>query len=225
MNGIIAKGGRIRNCARDFWHIVGWAFNCSVRYPKRWKYWKVWLEYMFDVLDADWKERERQDLLGEEESFALRQESILAMYFEDVRGRSTVVKRVVRSMFADGGVESLREFKEVFPNETRDPPSKASKKRKRESLPEDSFGDYDSDEGVLDSSELPDASPLEEDHAATSEANVWLGGTESIALRQRGIALVSKPSHCHSLSTKSHSYPPSPSISPMTLQAAPTSTP
>ncbi len=180
---------------------------------------------MFDVLEADWKERERQDLLGEKQSFAMRQESILAMYFEDVKGRSTAVKRVVRSMFADGGVESLREFKEVLRNETRDPPSKASRKRKREAPAEDSFGDYDSDEGVLDSLELPDAAPLEEDNAVSAAVDEWLGGTESIALRQRGLALVGTPSHYHILLTNHPSSPSSPSTSPTTSQAAPTSTP
>jgi hypothetical protein len=58
MEGVVANQGRVRRCAKDFWHVVGWAFNCSVAYPKRWKYWKVWLGYMLDVIEGDWEERE-----------------------------------------------------------------------------------------------------------------------------------------------------------------------
>ncbi|KAJ5779639.1 hypothetical protein N7457_007359 [Penicillium paradoxum] len=45
--------------AEDFWHAVGWAFNCSVLHPARWERWQVWLQYMCNVLEDDWKEREK----------------------------------------------------------------------------------------------------------------------------------------------------------------------
>jgi len=180
--------------------MVGWAFNCSVKHPKRWKYWKVWLDFMLDVLDADWKEREAQD--GEtqadpEDQFVYKtvRQSLLVQYLSDTRGRSSAVKRVVRSAFADGGPDSLREFPEVFPNETRELKVQTGQKRKRDGV-EHRFGDYDDDEAEsgFESSELADQ--IEEHFQDDGEDTMpsidrWLGGTESILLRQRVITLVS----------------------------------
>jgi hypothetical protein len=43
--------------AEDFWHAVGWAFNCSVLHPERWERWQVWLQYMCEVMEDDWEQR------------------------------------------------------------------------------------------------------------------------------------------------------------------------
>lgn len=48
--------------AEDFWHAVGWAFNCSVLHPARWERWQVWLQFICNVLEDDWKEREKKYL-------------------------------------------------------------------------------------------------------------------------------------------------------------------
>jgi hypothetical protein len=181
--------------------MVGWAFNCSVKYPKRWKYWMVWLDFMLDVLDADWKERERPDSLDpgagkktrNEAESSLRQ-SLLVKYLAEAKGRSTAVKRIVRSAFADGGPGSLREFPEVFQNETKELKAHCGQKRKREDPMERIFGDYDNDDSdtAADSSEFTDQTPEPlQDNDDSVAVNPWLGGTESIALRQRLLALVS----------------------------------
>jgi hypothetical protein len=164
--------------------MVGWAFNCSVKHPKRWKYWKVWLDFMLDVLDADWKEREAQDRETQadpEDQFVHKtvRQSLLVQYLSDTRGRSSAVKRVVRSAFADGGPDSLREFPEVFPNETRELKVQTG---------------HDEAESGIESSELADQ--IEEHFQEDGEDTMpsidrWLGGTESIHLRQRVITLVS----------------------------------
>jgi hypothetical protein len=201
MRGIIANKGRIRGCAKDFWHIVGWAFNCSVKYPKRWKYWKVWLDFMLDVLDADWRERDRQDSLnsgaskhiGDEAESSLRK-CLLVKYLAEAKGRSSAVKRIVRSAFADGGPDSLREFPEVFQNEIKDLQAHRGQKRKREDPMDQNFCYYDDEdaETAVDSSELTDQTPEpSQDNDDLSAIDPWLGGTESIALRQRFLALVS----------------------------------
>lgn len=196
MRGIIANKGRIRRCAKDFWHMVGWALNCSVKYPKRWQYWKVWLDYMLDVLDADWKERERQDSLPgtrkmtRDEGGSLLRGCLLIKYLAEAKGRSSAVKRVVRSAFADGGPDSLREFPEVFPNETKELKVWSGQKRKREDPMEEILGNHDDEdtETVADSFELTEQTPeLFQDTAV----DPWLGGAESIAQRQRLLALVS----------------------------------
>jgi hypothetical protein len=180
--------------------MVGWAFNCSVKYPKRWKYWKVWLDYMLDVLDADWMERGAQDdpsgaseMIGEDEKSLLRK-SLVVKYLSEAKGRSSAVKRVVRSAFADGSPDSLREFPEVFPNETKELKAEGGQKRKREHPIEQQYSDYDDAgaEMAMDSSELTDQTP-EPSQAADNApaADSWLGGTESVALRQRLLATVS----------------------------------
>ena len=204
MRGIIANQGRTRRCAKDFWHMVGWAFNCSVNYPRRWKYWKVWLDYMLDVLDADWKERESEDMDAEsfesqsktnldiECEYKSLRKSILVQYLSDVTGRSSAMKRVVRSVFADGGSESLRDFPEVFQNETKELKSQTGQKRKRDGLVERQYGDYDDeeiDDAAFDDPQLTDGLP-EPSHATHNEGDPWLGGTESIILRQRVLTLV-----------------------------------
>lgn len=179
MRGVIANRGRIRNCAKDFWHMVGWAFNCSVKYPNRWKYWKVWLDFMLDVLDADWRERAR---LG---SDADLDNSLLLNYLSEVRGRSSAMKRVVRSAFAAGSFEDLKEFPEVFPNETKELKAQNGQKRKRGDPMNRNPADFDESS----SAELTDQASQDEDD--TEDIDPWIGGPESIVLRQRVVTLVS----------------------------------
>lgn len=160
--------------------MVGWAFNCSVRYPKRWRYWKVWLDFMLDVLDADWNERKTT---GTDSGV---QNSLLVRYLAEAAGRSSAMKRVVRSAFADGSDESLKEFPEVFSNETRELKVQNGQKRKREDPTDREFGNYLDSEG---DSELTDQVSQDEDDIP--EIDPWIGGPESILLRQRLINLVS----------------------------------
>jgi len=151
---------------------------------------------MLDVLDADWKERERQDSLPgtrkmtRDEGGSLLRGCLLIKYLAEAKGRSSAVKRVVRSAFADGGPDSLREFPEVFPNETKELKVWSGQKRKREDPMEEILGNHDDEdtETVADSFELTEQTPeLFQDTAV----DPWLGGAESIAQRQRLLALVS----------------------------------
>ena len=47
--------------APDFWSVLGWAFRCAFSYPHRWKCWKLWLDYMVEVLEQDWDWRVSED--------------------------------------------------------------------------------------------------------------------------------------------------------------------
>ncbi|KAH6713647.1 hypothetical protein BKA61DRAFT_674267 [Leptodontidium sp. MPI-SDFR-AT-0119] len=203
INGIIANNGRIRRCAKDFWHMVGWAFNCSVRYPRRWKVWKVWLDYMLDVLDADWAEREKQDQArpcaegddeNNEESWELRRQSLLVKYLSDAVDKSHAMKRVVRSAFADGDAESLKDFPEIFPNETKQPKYQSGQKRKRDDPTGKMFGTHDEeDEAEFESEGTPESS--QDDGAdGNMSGEAWLGDMDSVALRQRVVMLLSRVS-------------------------------
>jgi hypothetical protein len=179
-----------------------------VKYPKRWKYWKVWLDYMLDVLDADWYEREAQDTNAytssprkdsdsEEQTFSSRERSLLVEYLSDSKGRSSALKRVVRSVFANGSDESIREFPEIWENETKEVKHHSGQKRKRGNSKERGFGDYDDEEetSAFSSSEPSDRTPdPSQDSDDTTEATAqdpWLGGPECIGLRQRLLTLVS----------------------------------
>jgi hypothetical protein len=194
LKGVVANQGRIRRCATDFWHIVGWTFNCSVVHRKRWKYWKIWLDYMLDVLDADWDEREAQDETDptQMDIFKLRRNCMLVKYLSDVKGRSSVLKRVVGSIFVDGGSEDLRTYPEVFTNETLELKPQNGQKRKREDDFEYKYGDYNDEEEILEfDSGIPASSQETDDGNGTAAPDPWMGGPESIAMRQRVLVLVS----------------------------------
>ncbi|PNS19082.1 hypothetical protein CAC42_1818 [Sphaceloma murrayae] len=53
----VATSDCIYERAEDFWQVIGWAFNCSVRHEKRWQRWRIWLDTMLDLLetDLDWR--------------------------------------------------------------------------------------------------------------------------------------------------------------------------
>jgi hypothetical protein len=216
LKGVIMNKGRIRTCATDFWHVVGWALNCSVVHRQRWKYWKVWLGYMLDVLDADWNEREARDNANEvaEDSFKLRENSLLVKYLSDVKGRSSALKRVVGSIFVDGGSEDLRAFPEVFPNETLEWKAQNGQKRKRADDFEHDFGEED--EFEFDS-EAPAPSQESDDGNWGLAPDPWIGGPESIKLRQRLLTLVRGIIQLHEDCTKFSSFPVSHTTSPMSL--------
>jgi len=198
IGGAVAQNG-LWTCAQDFWHIVGWSFNCSVRYPKRWQYWKVLLDYLLTVLDQDWDERNAVD----EELFQSKLEtdpeakieyktvrgSLLVKWLSHCKHDSKAMKRVVSAAFADGSAMNLRDFPEVFENETKEfKEVQLGQKRKRgEEIK--SLGDYDEEDMMdLDSSETEDKSEHDQQDYSSP-----LGGSEAVALRQYLLMLVSIP--------------------------------
>lgn len=206
---MLANAGSLYNNAQDFWHCVGWAFNCSVSQPARWKFWKKWLEYMLDVADKDWEERSGRDKfplerddgsLDDGEICESRSESILMGWLAGHHGRSANLKRIVKSLFADGSLEMLRMFPEVWENETKARKSESetqnNKKRKRLDIEKNDFGDYLADENVEDlanfSSSFPTTQESQEDREDTADARrEVLGGSEAMQLRLRVMAMVS----------------------------------
>jgi hypothetical protein len=206
MGGVVANQGRIRRCAKDFWHVVGWAFNCSVAHPKRWKYWKIWLGYILDVIEADWEEREREDRekgLGISQSTqdsdttsqSTLQESLLAKYLAGLKGSTSSMKRVVGAVFAAGSPDDLRSYPEVFLNETREVQTQNGQKRKRMDNTAPDFGgfdDVDIDDIAFYSSQ-PDQTTDSSQNSFEQEAptDPWIAYPESVFLRQRILTMVS----------------------------------
>ncbi|CAG9971923.1 unnamed protein product [Clonostachys byssicola] len=198
----LANSGSLWSRAQDFWTVLGWAFNCSVLYPKRWRYWKPWLEFMLDLMEKDWEERERQDLEccdtnsgSDDVQTSLRQESIISTYMDqDGPGRKCILKAI----FAHGDKISTSAFKEVFSDELKGP-KRESKKRKHESLDLENgkFGDYFDDEDAISSggSQPPTPQKPRQSRKAETLGVSQPGLVESIYLRLRVFKLLSLATH------------------------------
>jgi hypothetical protein len=166
-----------------------------VVYRKRWKYWQVWLDYMLDVLDADWQEREARDESdeGAEDFFKMRKNALLVKHLSGVKSRSSALNRVVGAIFVDGGSEDLRAYPEVFANETLEFKARKGQKRKRDDDFEQTFGEFNDAEVDFESdSDTPAPSQETDDGSSASGPDPWLGGPQSIRIRQRVLALVSR---------------------------------
>ncbi|KAI9823185.1 MAG: hypothetical protein M1832_002629 [Thelocarpon impressellum] len=205
----MANAGSVWNLADDFWHASGWAFNCAVAYPHRWARWELWMSFMLDVLEADWKERAELDRAEDPDAdgdvFETRvRGSIITGYLPSELGRYGGVRRVLRAIFADGSAKSLGEFKEVFPNETREKKGDGGGvKRKREArldVDENMYGDYVDSEDEEDDGDGPASSPPQQSQTDSdgheSDDDVLdgaapLGGMGALLLRQRLLSLLS----------------------------------
>ncbi|KAL8739212.1 MAG: hypothetical protein Q9181_000103 [Wetmoreana brouardii] len=194
INNDMASAGSIWAKAQDFWHVVGWAFNCSVMHAKRWERWRLWLEYMIDTLDTDWAQRVH--IYGESDNGEdPRERSIIVQYLKNANER-----RILRAVFADGSPKSTGEFPEVWRNETKERKKDAGVKKTESKLDieADQWGDYMHDSAS--SSELeetpPPASPTKATpttDSATSipDVSAPFGGPQSVLLRLRLLSLLS----------------------------------
>lgn len=136
--------------AEDFWAAVGWAFNCSVAHPNRWDRWRLWLEFMLDVLEDDLDAKHRQARESHEGRDKVLSKSLIAHYLAPYveQGRNSK-RRIMRAILADGTQSSLNLFPSIYPNETLPPKSKTDTKigeKRALDLDQGDFGDYfDSD--------------------------------------------------------------------------------
>lgn len=167
IRGKISNEGSLWSLGQDFWNTVGWAFNCSVRHPKRWRHWKIWLEFMIDVLQADWDERARLDeklhQANDEQGeipTKWREESIIVMYMNQLDGRTRNLNDIIKALFADGGDLFTTNFHEIFEKELKGPRNEIdiSKKRKRDDffdIEHDKFGAYFDDDSMSSGTSEP----------------------------------------------------------------------
>jgi hypothetical protein len=136
--------------AEDFWAVVGWAFNCSVAHRNRWDRWRLWLEFVLDILEDDLDARHRESKEAPQDRDEILSKSLLAHYlapFVD-QGRNPK-RRIMRAILADGTQPSTNQFPSVFTNETLPPKVKQETKlgaKRSLDLDQGDFGDYfDSD--------------------------------------------------------------------------------
>ncbi|KAE8145261.1 hypothetical protein BDV25DRAFT_144819 [Aspergillus avenaceus] len=163
----LAQSASVWSRAEDFWHVVGWAFNCSVLHRERWEPWQTWLEFMCEVLEDDWNERlrmsERQHTSSEsadEDVSGILKTSLVCRYITETAAGYGRNRRILRAIFADGGSTSVNEFREVFHRELKKPKQEDKNKntKKREvqvNIDEEEFGDYLNDDE--ESSDDPDS--------------------------------------------------------------------
>lgn len=194
--------------AEDLWHVVGWAFNCSVVHKRRWERWRAWLEYMLQVIEDDWNLRRNMADMDKIEGGADPREGSLIVHYLGADGsRTGKERRVVRAIFADGSPRALTEFKEIWRNEPRERKKAGSTTKKIETkvnVDEDIYGDYlvNEDDSDLEdaqpsfSTDTPDLSPPARsyDNTALPSGADPLGGIASITLRLRLLSLLSSVS-------------------------------
>ncbi|KKA19906.1 hypothetical protein T310_6105 [Rasamsonia emersonii CBS 393.64] len=172
LNLDLGQSGSLWSRAEDFWHAVGWAFNCSVLHPNRWERWQLWLEFMCEALEDDWSERKRQlEDLGESSqpgTPSKRREAILkqSLIFKFLTSNTTYGRnrRILRAIFANGSPTSVNEFREVFKNELkelkREEDGKLKKREVDVNIDEGQYGDYMSlDEEESDEVEMTRTRP------------------------------------------------------------------
>jgi hypothetical protein len=107
--------------AEDFWHAVGWAFNCSVSHPARWKHWQIWLQFICTVLEDDWNERESEFLGAQQRELAERSESEASQGVEPTEQGTRETRRFRKGNNKEDGLGILREsliFKYIASNIT-----------------------------------------------------------------------------------------------------------
>lgn len=195
--------------ADDFWHIVGWAFNCSVAYNKRWERWKLWVTIMLEFLEADWDicvKQSKHD--GIEEEAALQQSLIWHYIVEEGQTVTrTTRRRMAKAIFAIASADTLKDYSEIWDNETKEPKNRVNKEQKLGNVDFETgeVADYDSDEEMKDPPKRatraierkfevtppPDLPDINSGSLSLHDAIDRLGGRDAIALRQRLLALVS----------------------------------
>ncbi|KAK4192038.1 hypothetical protein QBC35DRAFT_261313 [Podospora australis] len=199
MHGAFAKTELLFKRAPNFWSVLGWAFRCAASYPERWKYWRVWLELMVEVLEADWDERLRLDteaLNNGGKGCSLLKESLLKAYLDDLsRERRNPLKEVIRALMAfttdDAGDKAV--YKEVFEKETailsrnknkrerdeKEDPSPRDAKISKLDLENDQWGDY------LDQDDDVDMSDMDDEAEGDSQQSIATTSTTTRRTRRR----------------------------------------
>ncbi|KAK8186294.1 hypothetical protein BC567DRAFT_205563 [Phyllosticta citribraziliensis] len=125
LHSALANGSSVWERAHDFWHVVGWAFNCSIKHKARWSRWQVWLEVMLEIMEDDWRNRQKkyqQELQDRGVSSAeIMTKGIMPTYLTSCEAwMASSRRRILRAIFADGSERSLAHFQEVFEDELRE---------------------------------------------------------------------------------------------------------
>ncbi|KAL4803597.1 hypothetical protein BDV18DRAFT_144014 [Aspergillus unguis] len=144
----LAQSASVWSRAEDFWHAVGWAFNCAVLHPARWRHWRIWLEFMCEVLEEDWAERQREWEDDPKHDDQILKDSMMVRYINTSQTGFGRHRRILRSIFADGGALAVGEFREVFDKELKlsrkkkDKEKDAKKRAVKVDIDAEEYGDF-----------------------------------------------------------------------------------
>jgi hypothetical protein len=196
LNGTAANAQSIWHCGDDFWHVVGWAFNCSVAHKKRWARWKLWLDVMLEFLEGDWEASMKDARDDEEEEESILQDSLIWRYISSQDpGSRTTRRRINRAILATADAHSLTQFHPVWPKETATlkPQDAQPKSVGNVDFDTGELGDYGSDDEDTVMLDAEESGPSLDSAYTTASADgvERLGGADAVHLRQRFIALVS----------------------------------
>ncbi len=116
-----ANKASIGNTADDFWHVAGWAFNCSVNHKERWEYYFEWLRIVMCAMEEDLERCIHAMTDGKTNPLtqSILGRAVVLHYASpskpiDLR---TQYRRALAAIFADGQEQSLRAYPEVWKNE------------------------------------------------------------------------------------------------------------
>ncbi|KAF2224054.1 hypothetical protein BDZ85DRAFT_260318 [Elsinoe ampelina] len=200
--------------AEDFWSVVGWAFNCSIKHPRRWERWQIWLGVMLNLLQQDLDDRLAETNRQKSDSRSndkldLLHDALLSKYVKLRSNGRGEKKRIMRAILADGSKRSMNEFKEVWHNETLPPKrEEGDSNDKILDIENDQWGDY-MDLDLEEEEEVPELATRrssrrggaltqcgdDEDYDDVDETDLahtvqdW-GGITSINLRRRILGLL-----------------------------------
>jgi hypothetical protein len=189
--------------ADDFWHVVGWAFNCATTHKKRWGRWKLWLATMLDFLEADWAVCTKQSNWEGASDETTLQQSLLWHYivgYDAAPTNRAKRRRIVRAIFATATPESLQDYPEIWDRETAAPRRKNNEDQPVGEVDFETgeLADYGSDEDMQDAPDDAEDESADETSSDTSDDGITnihdaiksLGGHDAIELRQRLMKLV-----------------------------------
>lgn len=171
---------------------------------------------MLEFLEDDWDVCVRQSQRDEEGQEVVLQQSLIWQYIAGERQSitRTTRRRIARAIFAIASPDSLKDYPEIWENETKEPKEPPNKKQKLGNVDFETgeVADYDNDEEMNDTpaparvtraierkSEVtppPDLPDIDHGSLDLNGAIERLGGSDAIALRQRLLALVSTARDC-----------------------------
>jgi hypothetical protein len=126
----------------------------------------------------------------------IAKEALIARYLDGMGGGRGGRRRIVSAILADGSQKVMREFGEVWKNETKERKAKKDEealmwdRSKKLDLENDQWGDYGMNGDEDEDTEETGANEMAEGSESNERDELDFGGIESMKLRQRLMSLV-----------------------------------
>jgi hypothetical protein len=183
----------------DFWHLVGWTFNCYHQSPKRWSRWRLLLNFWLELAEKDLEWRTTDfGKTNVKDGPKFPADGVTAAIFQSAFERNDQ-RKIMRAIFADGSQTTLNEFGEVYQNETKEKKKRTEEdtiSRPKINIDDDQWGDWDQHEEDIDM----DDAPNDEESNADMDPTMRM---DRINLRARILSLILKATILHGCPFKS----------------------